>query len=184
MIPSITIYVRHAADCPHADDETWKRRNCPKHLRWTWQGKQMRRRAKTRSWAGAERAKRTLEMQYESAVADKLAQNDEPVTIEQAVAAFLADKTGAQTADNTISKYKLTLSRLQGFCTAEGLFFVPEITLEHLSTWRATWTRYYGSSLAEGRSPVLVRSSCHALPGAGVRTQCTVTWIWRRCEMY
>ena len=148
MIPSITIYVRHAADCPHAEEETWKRCNCRKHLRWTWEGKQLRRSAKTRSWAAAERAKRALEMQYETALAGEPAKDDEPVTIEQAVAAFLADKTGAQAADNTISKYKLTLSRLQAFSTAQGLFFVREITLEHLSTWRATWSRYYGSSFA------------------------------------
>ena len=158
MIPSIAIYVRHAADCPHADDETWKRCNCRKHLRWTWQGKQLRRSAKTRSWTGAERAKRALEMQYETAVAGESAKNDEPVTIEQAVAAFLADKTGARASDNTISKYKLTLTRLQDFCTSEGLFFIREITLEHLSTWRATWSRYYGSSFALRNNQSRVRA--------------------------
>ena len=158
MIPSITIYVRHTADCPHADDETWKRCNCRKHLRWSWQGKQLRRSAKTRSWSGAEREKRKLEMQYETALAGEVAKSDEPVSIEQAITAFMADKTGARASANTISKYKLTLSRLQDFCTAAGLFFVREITLEHLSTWRATWSRYYGSNFALRNNQSRVRA--------------------------
>ncbi len=118
----------------------------------------MRRSAKTRSWSGAERAKRALEMQYETALADKPPKDDAPVTIEQSIASFLADKTGAKTADNTISKYKLTLSRLQDFCVGEGLFFVREITLEHLSTWRATWNRYYSTNFALRNNQSRVRA--------------------------
>jgi len=51
MIPSIEIFVRHAAGCRYRDDEGWKRCDCRKHLRWTFDGKQYRRSAKTRSWA-------------------------------------------------------------------------------------------------------------------------------------
>lgn len=97
-------------------------------------------------------------MQIEAALNGEPAKNDEPVTIEQATAAFLADKTGAQSADNTISKYKLTLSRLQDFCSAQGLFFVREVTLDHLSTWRASWSRYYGSSFALRNNQSRVRA--------------------------
>ena len=66
MIPSVTIYVRHTAGCRYSGDETWKRCDCRKHLRWTFDGKQYRRSAKTRSWAIAEDVKRTKEEQYKN----------------------------------------------------------------------------------------------------------------------
>jgi len=59
--PLITIFVRHAADCKYAGDEFCKRCNCRKHLRWTQEGKQYRRKAGTRSWQEAEEQKRQLE---------------------------------------------------------------------------------------------------------------------------
>lgn len=159
MIPSIAIYVRHAADCPYASDESWKRCNCRKHLRWTWQGKQLRRSAKTRSWTAAEKARRALELQYEAAIAGgAIKNNDEPIAIEQATEAFLAEKIGGRSAQNTLSKYKLTLGRFQDFCTAQGLYFIREITLEHLSNWRVTWNNYYDSSFALRNNQSRVRA--------------------------
>ncbi len=59
-IPVITIFVRHAKDCKYQGDETCKRCDCRKHLRWTANGVQYRRSAKTRTWAEAERQKRHL----------------------------------------------------------------------------------------------------------------------------
>ena len=148
MTPQITIYVRHGAECPHQGDENWKRCNCRKHLRWSWNGKQLRRSAKTRSWAGAEKGKRELELQYQAAMSGESIQNDRPVDIEQAIRAFINEKTGGQAAPDTLSKYRLTLNRLQDFCTAQGLYFVREISLEYLSGWRATWGSFYRSNFA------------------------------------
>ncbi len=59
--PLITIFVRHSVDCKYAGDEFCKRCNCRKHLRWTQDGKQYRRKAGTRSWQEAEEQKRRLE---------------------------------------------------------------------------------------------------------------------------
>jgi hypothetical protein len=59
--PLLTIFVRHSADCKYAGDEFCKRCNCRKHLRWTQNGKQYRRKTSSRSWPGAEEAKRRLE---------------------------------------------------------------------------------------------------------------------------
>ena len=47
--PVITIYVRHSADCKYKADETSRRCKCRKHLRWTHNGEQHRRKANTRS---------------------------------------------------------------------------------------------------------------------------------------
>ncbi len=49
--PLITIFVRHSEDCKFKDDELYKRCACRKHLRWTVNGQQQRRKAGTRSWA-------------------------------------------------------------------------------------------------------------------------------------
>src|SRR4051812_16533506 len=61
--PILTIFVRHASDCKYREDETWKRFDCPKHLRWTHERKQHRASARTRIWAEAERRKREIEDQ-------------------------------------------------------------------------------------------------------------------------
>ena len=64
MVPSITIFVRHAAGCKYAGDETARRCNCKKHLRWVHEGRQFRRSAKTRSWEQAEDERRNLEESF------------------------------------------------------------------------------------------------------------------------
>src|SRR4051812_1133394 len=71
----ITIFVRHASDCKYYEDETSKRCNCPKHLRWTQERKQHRASAHTRSWAEAERQKRDLEDQLAGRAPDPKAQS-------------------------------------------------------------------------------------------------------------
>jgi len=75
-------------------------------------------------------------------------QKDKPVTVERAIKIFLADKKGARADETTIAKYELTLSRLREFCDRQGLLFILEVKLEHLSTWRETWGGYYGSNFS------------------------------------
>ena len=50
---------------------------------------------------------------------------------------------------NTLYKHTHTLKRLQDFCDKQGTFFVKDITLAHLTTWRASWPF---------RSPLVKRS--------------------------
>lgn len=147
-IPTIEIFVRHAANCKYRDDERSKRCRCRKHLRWTWEGKQYRQSAKTRSWDGAERAKRERELQYEAAQLGRPVADNKPVTVERAIQVFLADKIGAKTGGSTVSKYKLTLSRLQDFFSQQNIYFLSEIKLAHLSMWRENWRSYYDSSFS------------------------------------
>jgi hypothetical protein len=66
-IPSIDIFVRHSAACLQRDDPEYKKCNCPKHLRYTHNGKQQRQSAKTRSWKIAEERRRKIEAQFEAA---------------------------------------------------------------------------------------------------------------------
>ena len=94
MIPSIEISVRHAAGCRYRDDEGWKRCDCRKHLRWTFDGKQYRRSAKTRSWAQAEEKKRELEESFKAGGRPELIEETRK-TIANAIELFLMEQRTA-----------------------------------------------------------------------------------------
>src|SRR5579863_5642891 len=141
--PVITIFVRHSADCKYEGDEFCKRCNCRKHLRWTWQGKQHRKKAGTRSWAEAEEIKRKLEAEFEGkpAIAEQ-----ERQTIDRAVELFLASKTSQGIDAQVVKKYKRELDRLSAFCSKRSKLFVSEILLEDLIEFRSSWDELYPSS--------------------------------------
>jgi hypothetical protein len=51
---TVTVYTRHASDCPKKNVPQWKRCNCRKYLYVYENGKDTTRSAKTRSWERAE----------------------------------------------------------------------------------------------------------------------------------
>lgn len=148
MIPSITIFTRHSTDCPYKDDEGYRKCHCRKWLRWSYEGKRHRVPTKSRSWSGAEKKRREIEAQYAAAEANQPVEENKAATVEQAINSFIADKTGANTAAPTISKYRLTLNRLLAYCTRHNLMFIREITLPHLSDYRAEWNKTYSTTFA------------------------------------
>jgi integrase/recombinase XerD len=141
--PVVTVFVRHSSNCKYRDDEFWKKCSCRKHLRWTHNGKQHRKKAGTRSWAEAEEKKRKLEAQYEGkpAYAER-----EQQTIERAVELFLASKTSQGVDGQVVKKYERELERLKDFCSSRSKLFVSEILLEDLVEFRAKWDQLYPSS--------------------------------------
>lgn len=144
MTPSITIFVRHARTCKYAGDEFCKRCNCRKHLRWTQHGKQFRKTAGTRSWAGAEEAKRRLEDQLAGRVV-----KPEPseLLLSEAIEIFKANKQAQGINRHVINMYVRELKRLQEFSERRGLLTVPPaLTIENLIALRATWPPVYPSS--------------------------------------
>jgi len=140
--PIVTIFVRHSADCKYAGDEFCKRCNCRKHLRWTQNGKQHRRKAGTRSWAGAEEAKRRLEDHLAGRV---------PVTLEATALAsvietFQADKKNQGITTDVLKKYERELTRLEGFAARKGVFTVQGLSRDLLIQYQADWDELYPSS--------------------------------------
>ena len=109
--PSITIYVRHSADCKHAGDELAKRCNCKKWLRWTHQGKRTRQPAGTRSWAEAEEKKRVVEDQ----LSGRAATGAESNALAGCIETFLADKRVQGIGEAGIAKYARELGRLKDY---------------------------------------------------------------------
>ncbi len=146
QVPVITIFVRHSADCPHRGDEFYKRCSCRKHLRWSRDGKQYRKATKSRSWAGAERAKKELELSFENAALGKPAEPNEAVSVERAIQLFLKDKEGQNMEPVTLRKYKRELDRFQRFCDRQGRYFLQEVGLPDLTEFRSTWDEEYPSS--------------------------------------
>jgi integrase/recombinase XerD len=134
----VLIYKRHKASCPHADDPAYKRCGCAVWLQYNRNGKQTRQSAKTLSWEMAGQRAHKLEQQFLDAELGHTAPGA-PATVPDAIALFLDSKRGTRMASNTLYKYSLTLSRLQAFCDAEGIFHVKDITLSGLTTWRAKW---------------------------------------------
>jgi hypothetical protein len=119
--PLIAIFVRHSAECKHADDEIYRRCKCRKHLRWTHNGIQYRKTAGTRSWVEAEHAKRDLEDQLAGRTSS-LSPEDNAQTVAVAVSLFIADKKVQGLTSDLIKKYALWLGRLQTYCEGRGVF--------------------------------------------------------------
>ena len=104
--PLIGIFVRHSAECKHADDELYRRWSCRQHLRWTHNGVQYRKTAGTGSWADAEQAKCTLEEQLAGRTCAPSSENNAQA-IAGAVSLFIANKSVQGLSPDLIKKYTL-----------------------------------------------------------------------------
>lgn len=144
--PFVKIYVRHSSACPHRD-EFYRRCGCWKHLRWSYGGKQFRKTARSRTWAGAEHAKREIEPSYENGALDKAAQHDGAISVDQATRAFLADKEGQNMNPVMLKKYRRELGRFQEFWSGQGRYQLPEVGLPDLTEFRSSWEQDYPSSV-------------------------------------
>ena len=142
--PLITIFVRHSADCKYVGDEFCKRCQCKKHLRWSQNGKQFRKKTGARSWAGAEEKKRELEAQLAGRVPEK---SPEGHLLAQAIETFEANKEAQGIKVRVLNMYKRELKRLLDFSEKRALFTVQQaLTIDNLIALRATWTAVYPSS--------------------------------------
>jgi len=151
-VPTITIFVRHAAACKHAGDEFSKRCNCRKHLRWTAKGEQLRKSAGTRSWAEAEVIKRDLQDQ----LSGRAVVPDKSCALRDAVSIFIKDKTVEGVSAGVIKKYTLELARLVTFCEDNMAYTVEGISRELLTKFCVTWPSFYPSSCTRAK----VRERC------------------------
>lgn len=143
--PLITIFVRHSIGCKYAGDEFNKRCNCRKHLRWTHNGKQYRKKAGTRSWAGAELAKR----RFEDQLAGRAPATDSPseLMLADAITTFEGNKEAQGIKPRVRAMYSRELKRLREFSERHGRLTVKQaLTIENLIALRATWAPVYKSS--------------------------------------
>src|SRR5690349_12571845 len=153
--PLITIFVRHAAGCKYAGEEFCKRCDCRKHLRWTQDGKQYRRKAGTRSWAEAEEQKRRLEDQLAGRT-PRVESSGKALT--EAVDTFIQSKKNRNVTKKVIEKYTRELARMRTFCESAGVFTVQALTGELLTEYRASWPDLYPSTTTRAK----VRERCRS----------------------
>ena len=153
----------------YAGDESAKRCDCRKWLRWTQDGTRHRRTAKTRSWAEAEQIKRDLEDHLSGKVA--AAEPTGTKHIRAAIEVFLADKRVTGITQDVLNKYTRELARLRDYCESRGVYIVAGLTREILTGYASTWERQYPST--QTRS--VVRTRCR-----GFLTYCyQAEWISR-----
>jgi len=153
--PTITIYVRHSADCKHSGNEFHKGCKCRKWLRWTPLGQKRKRKpAKTRSWDEAESVKRALadSLEGKTPAADKQAAK----LISDAITVFLTSKGVSDIGEDTVGKYTRELERLRTFAERKGIYTVDGLTVELLTAYMHNWKDLYPSS--QTRS--VVRTRC------------------------
>jgi integrase/recombinase XerD len=142
----VSVYVRHAPDCPHRKHRHYRRCRCPKWLYFTYRGKKSRQSARTRSWEQAEKNARALEREYEAreraASEGRQPRSNEPkvMTVKDAVDRYLADKHQQNCAEETLTKLAtLFQKQLAEWSNKKGLLYLVEITLDHLEEFRKSW---------------------------------------------
>jgi len=135
-------------------------------MEWNVGGKQTRKSAKTQSWETAQLKARAIEQTHLDAEIGRGPTPGKAKRVDEAIALFMDSKRGEDLAANTLYKHTLTLNRLQSFCEAEGIFFVKDITLAHLTTWRAAWS--FESPLAKRNNQERVKSFFKFCIDAGI----------------
>jgi integrase/recombinase XerD len=143
--PIITIFVRHAADCKYKGDEFNKRCACKKHLRWSQNGTQHRRKTGCRSWAAAEEQKRELEDQLAGRIPVTPHQNGGQL-LRDAVQAFIQEKELADLGKPQRDRYSRELDRFVSFCERANVYAVQLVTPDIVNAYKATWANDYEST--------------------------------------
>jgi integrase/recombinase XerD len=162
----VILYKRHKASCPHRADKHYRRCRCSVWMEYNVNGVQTRKSTKTVNWDTALDKARAIEKTYLDAELGRGPAPAEAKMVEQAIALFMDSKRGEDLATNTLYKHTLTLNRLQTFCDTEGIFFVKDITLAHLTSWRAAWP--FESPLAKRNNQERVKSFFKFCYDAGI----------------
>jgi integrase len=154
------VVTRHAADCKDADKgDGWAGCDCRKSVR-TYDGtkqKQYTFSAKTRSWEKAQQVAEEWLDQYDPNKQETRKREEQAVTIEHAVALYLADMIARLGDNGTVSRARTLLGDvvLDGTVKRNGklfewlysmtprLRFITDIASTHLAEWRQGWG--YGS---------------------------------------
>jgi integrase/recombinase XerD len=163
-IPSITIFVRHTADCEFRDDEKHRRCRCRKYLRWFHDGVQKKRSVKSRSWEAAEDARRELEEKFRAGSTPTEVVTDSRVTLSKAIDLYTTDRETGGLGSSALKKMKRELKRFKAFMELRSVFFPNELSLELLLEYRGTWKSLYPSTGTQNQVQARLRAFlrfCH-----------------------
>jgi len=111
---------------PVTGDEFCKRCNCRKHLRWTQDGNQYRRKVGgTRSWEQAEEEKRRLEDQLAGRTCHLEPTTGKPLT--DAITVFIQSKKSKNITKKVLDKYTRELSAAADLLRVQGSLDRPSV---------------------------------------------------------
>jgi len=97
-------------------------------------GQPIRRSLKTHSWERAEEIKRDIEDGSRSA------REEPPITVEEAIARFLADCRARNLNPATFRKYRHLTEQLTAFTRKDGYRFLLELDARNMRDFRSSWT--------------------------------------------
>jgi len=132
--------VRHRKTCPSIDrGEFFPRCDCPKALRYSLNGRQYRRSAKTRSWVIA--TEKAIELQEQLEKGGSLVVHAETgtPTMEQAVETFISGKETEGIRKTTVRRLRYQLGQFVRFMSDRSRFFPGEITATDVIEYRSAW---------------------------------------------
>jgi integrase/recombinase XerD len=141
---TVSVYTRHASDCPKRDDKDWKRCSCMKSLYVFQCGRDFRLSAKTRSWEKADKLRDEVEDAFDPVKIElrnlKDRQQSNRVPIAYAVEQYLSDARARNLRPSTLRRLKrIFLKGMQPWVEARGFQYLDEVTTPLLTQWRATW---------------------------------------------
>jgi integrase/recombinase XerD len=134
------LYKRHSKDCAHRNEPAYKRCDCAVWFQTNINGKQKRWTSKESVWEAAQRKARVLEQQYEDAELGRAPAPGAAKTVKDAIDLFLGAKRGEGLSPDTIYRHEQITRLLLDFCNREGILFIKDLTLAHLTSWQAQWT--------------------------------------------
>ena len=137
----VIVYRRHSAECPHKTSKDQKRScDCKVWVSWNKNGTQVQKSAKTRSWNLAAEYAHQLETQFNDAELGRAPAPGAAKTVKDAIDLFLDAKRSEGLSPDTVYRHEQITKLLLDFCNREGVLFIKDLTLAHLTTWQAQWT--------------------------------------------
>jgi integrase/recombinase XerD len=144
--PVVTIFVRHAKECPYKGGRVFQALPPQKAsaLERKWQAVSPVRQSPLvgRSWDIQAKTRTAVQTPPASAAHPPPSTK----TLEQAIELFIDFKTAEGLDSNLLKTYTRELERLRQFMDKRMAFHVADISLELLTEYRATWNEQYPSS--------------------------------------
>ncbi len=118
----VIVYRRHSAECPHKTSKDQKRScDCKVWVSWNKNGTQ-------------------VQNQFNDAELGRAPAPGAAKTVKDAIDLFLDAKRSEGLSPDTVYRHEQIAKLLLDFCNREGVLFIKDLTLAHLTTWQAQWT--------------------------------------------
>lgn len=137
---TITLYRRHKQACEHKDDPQYKRCHCSVWFQKNQDGKQERWSSKETTWEGATRLANHLMKLDEDARYGRTTGGAPAKSVKEAIDIFLDAKRSENLSPDTVYRHEQIAGLLLDFCNRQGVLFIKDLTLAHLTTWQSDWS--------------------------------------------